>query len=35
VPRGENQCSDSSIRSEEKREGALAAAAKGLVLEIF
>jgi len=32
---GENQFSDSNIRSEEKREGALAAAAKGLVLEIF
>jgi len=35
VPRGENQCSDSSSRSEEKCEGALAAAAKGLGLEIF
>jgi hypothetical protein len=32
---GENQFSDSSIRSEEKREGALAVAAKGLVLKIF
>jgi hypothetical protein len=35
VPRGENQFSDSSIRSGEKREGVLDAAAKGLVLKIF
>jgi hypothetical protein len=35
VPKGENQFSDSSIRSGEKRKGALAAVAKGLFLRII